>query len=758
MKRRDFIKTPALSLLLPATGGAERLLDGAWGDQKSAPPQAAEQGAEQRMHPDFITYAPGIEYFHLGNGDIQGVIQYSPREEKQSFLGLTIMDPENFCRKWTTFLYHPERGFANTRLGVTLGEEGHSDAAKAGIYAGVKGFLVSRENFRSIQWHTDDSVPLVALAWAAGECMVREEFFVPHEGAVLFRRVHVTNGADRPLTVNLSLSLYANFGLFTDIRTNERDRAAEAHGLASMKLVTVERQSTVYGRYDVRADLGTVAPGTGAGCTYAYAIKGGETLLRKKTFGGIRAGTAAYWKKKSTVETGNDILDRLYATSRTGLRSVISRSGRMDAGTWMYNMEWLGDHALAAEALLRAGFHADARLLIEKNLRDSIGPDGRTIESGRWFGYEYTEINQNGMMLFAVWQYLCWTGDRALLRKYWPKILLCGDFPLRKEFLDAGTHLVRNKREFWERSDSYGIEEGYELAYQFWVAFGLDKGAQVARALGEEATADRWAAASAAMREAMFGSSAFRMIEDGHLIKRRTRAGAWQKTAIPPKRSSLPPGAPIAVEESPLLEPDTIVVLPILYEMIDPVSPLAKETLRRVDALWNQRWEGGGYPRYNVTSEDNPPAPWPLSSMLVARASAAAGEDDRVWRVLEWLHAVAGESGSWFERYGQSITPPMPPVGIVGWTWYEIINLCSHHIAGFRPEIDRLVIRPKPITGIATIRSTVTIRGAEVELIVKTGTSTPGATVNGKAVLTKAGSIELPYPKKGSTTHITVNL
>ncbi len=758
MKRRDFIKTPALSLLLPATGGAERLLDGVWEDQSSASPQTAQPGVDQHMHPDFITYAPGIEYFHLGNGDIQGVIQYSPREEKQSFIGFTLMDPENFCRKWTTFLYHPERGFANTRLGVTLGEEGNSDAAKAGIYAGVKGFLVSRENFRSIQWQTDEAVPLVALEWVAGECTVREEFFVPHEGALLFRRVRVANAADRPLTVTLSLSLYANFGLFTDIRTNERDRAAEAYGLAAMKLVTVDRQATVYGRYDVRADLGTVAPGTSADCTYAYAIKGGERLLRKKTFGGIWAGTAAYWRKKSTFVTDHAVLDQLYATSRTGLRSVISRSGRMDAGTWMYNMEWLGDHALAAEALLRSGFPDEARLLIEKNLRDSIGPDGRTIESGRWFGYEYTEINQNGMMLFAVWQYLCWTGDRALLKKYWPKILLCGDFPLRNEFLDAGTHLVRNKREFWERSDSYGIEEGYELAYQFWVAFGLDKGAQVARALGEGATAERWAAASTAMREAMFGSSAFRMIEDGHLIKRRTRAGAWQKTAFPPKRSSLPPGAPIAVEETPSIEPDTIVVLPILYEMIDPASPLSKETLRWVDALWNQRWEGGGYPRYNVTSEDNPPAPWPLSSMLVARANAAAGEDARVWRVLEWLHSVAGESGSWFERYGQSITPPMPPVGIVGWTWYEIINLCSHHLAGIRPEIDRLVIRPKPIAGITTLRSTQTIRGAEVELIVKTGSSTPGATVNGKAVPMKVGSVELPYPKKGSKTQVNINL
>lgn len=727
-------------------------------DRDGVLPQLAPASVEQRMHPDFITYAPGIEYFYLGNGDIQGAVQYSPRDEKESFIGFTLMDPENFCRKWSTFLYHPEKGFANTRLGVTIGEEGDADAARAGMYAGVKGFLVGRENFRSVEWRTSMDVPLVALEWTAGECTVVEEFFVPHEGALLFRRVRIANGAARPLTVKLSLSLYANFGLFTDIRTDERARTAEAHGLAAMKLFALERQATVYGRYDVRVDLGTVAAGTSAECIYAYAIKGGENILRKKTFADLWAGTTAYWKKKSSFSTGNAVVDQLYAVSRTGLRSVISRSGRMDAGTWMYNMEWLGDHALASEALLRCGFQDDARLLIEKNLRESIGPDGRTIESGRWFGYEYTEINQNGMMLFSIWNYLCWTGDRALLKKYWPKIRLCGDFPLKEVFLDSVTHLVRNKREFWERSDSYGIEEGYELAYQFWVAFGLEKGALVARTLGDSQTADRWAAASAAMREAMFGDSGYRMIEDGHLIKRRTRAGAWQKTAVPPRRSSLPPGAPIAVEEAPSLEPDTIVVLPILYEMIDPAAALSKETLRWVDALWNQRWEGGGYPRYNVTSEDNPAAPWPLASMLVARASAAAGEDARVWRVLEWMHSVAGRSGSWFERYGQSITPPMPPVGVVGWAWYEIINLCSHHIAGFRPALDMLEVRPRLLTGLESVTASHKVRGARVDLSVRRSGGGPRASVNGREVPMKDGALRIPYPHAGSTIKIDITL
>ena len=145
-----------------------------------------------------------------------------------------------------------------------------------------------------------------------------------------------------------------------------------------------------------------------------------------------------------------------------------------------------------------------------------------------------------------------------------------------------------------------------------------------------------------------------------------------------------------------------------------------------MDTIWNQRWEGGGYPRYNVTGEDNPPAPWPLASMLVARASAAAGEYARVWKILEWLDGVAGLSGSWFERCAQSITPPMPPVGVVGWTWYEIINFCSHHIAGLRPDIDALVLKPRLPDRMDTLVATHLVRGSHVHLRVKRGTEAPG--------------------------------
>ncbi|HTY58073.1 MAG TPA: hypothetical protein VMF59_04615, partial [Bacteroidota bacterium] len=652
-----------------------------------------------------------------------------------------------------------EHGLENTRLGVTIGAGADAGESKAGMYPGVRGYSVTRENFVGIGWEYPDGVPVVALDWNAGECAVREEFFVPREGALLFRRVRLTNRSAAPCAANLSLSLYANFGLFTDIRTVAGSRKARADGLASMSLFSLDPHATVFGRYDVRTDAGRIGPGKSVESVYVYAIKEGEKVLGKRRLADLWRETSAEWRKRNSFRTGNEVLDRLYNVSRTELRSVISRTGRMDAGTWMYNMEWLGDHAMASESLLRSGFIGEARQLIEKNLRDSIGPDGRTIESGRFFGYEYTEIVQNGIMLFALWNYVCWTGDRTLLKKYWPKIRLCGDFPLAKYFLDPKTHLVHNKREFWERSDTHGIEDGYELAYQFWVSFGLLKGADLARLAGDGAAAERWSAASHAMQETMWNDPVFRFIEDGHLIKRRRRDGKWQKEAVPPDRRKLPPGSPIAVEEHPMLDPDTITMLPILLEQIPQGSPLAGETLRFIDTIWNQRWETGGYPRYNVTGEDNPPAAWPLASMLVARASAAAGEYARVWKILEWLDRVAGRSGSWFERCAQSITPPMPPVGVVGWTWYEVINLCSHHVAGFRPGIDALVLKPRLPDRIDALDSTHTVRGSVVRLAVRRGGSgKPRAIVNGKDVPVSEGAIRIPYPRRSSSLNVEFTL
>ena len=752
MKRRDFLKAPAAAGALLTSN----LQFGEASPKESSSPvpqPQAKQEIQQRMHPDFITCLPGVAYFFFGNGDITGVVQHCPKDTSGTFLGFTFMNPGLFSRKWSTYLYHPERGFTNTRLGVTIEENEAGGARKDGMYSGVKGYSVTPESFVSIQWKYTENVPIVSLRWKAGECEIEEEFFAPSEGSVLFRRAIVKNSTSRPLHARFGLSLYANFGLFDQIYVDEKEKAAFARGLAKMKLFTLEKESTVAGRYDVRVDAGMIPPGESRQATYVYCLNDGEKIFKKKNFAVLWKNTARYWSAKGVLETGNKEFDDLWRVSKTGLRSVLGNNARMDAGVWEYCMEWVIDHMWAAIGFLRSGFVDEARLLVENNLKHGIGFDGRTIESSRWFGYDYTELNQNGSLVHSVWEYLCWTGDFALVKKYWDKIKLCAEFPLQEVFFDKRARMVHNKREFWERSDPHGIEDGFEMAYQFWIIMGLEKGAEIAVALNDHATARRWQKTAREMKESFLSDPTFKMIEDGRLIKRRKRNGEWQKLSIPPNRGGMPPGSPLATDENPALDPDTVVTFPIIFGMIDPKSELSLKTLAWVDSLWSQQWEGGGYSRYNSHSEPDPPSPWSFNSVMVARAHAEAGNDEKVWRVLDWLtNLPTGKSGSWFEHLGPSITPPAPPVGIVGWIWYEIMALYVHQIVGLRPELDRLTVRPRLIKGLNDINSTHIVRKINVSIHIRRSNEKTSARVNGKEVAVKDGGISIPYPSKGTLT------
>ncbi|HTY36120.1 MAG TPA: hypothetical protein VMH23_03360 [Bacteroidota bacterium] len=752
MRRRDFLKTPAAAGAL--LGSGLHFTEAAANNTRPQTPQAPTNlDTLQRMHPDFITCLPGVEYFFFGNGDITGVVQHCPKENSGTFLGFTFMNPGLFSRKWSTYLYHPERGLTNTRLGVSVEEGDSGGSKKEGMYSGVKGYSVTPENFIAVEWKYVENVPIVSLRWKAGECEIEEEFFAPSEGSVLFRRVNVRNGSSRPLHVHTNLSLYANFGLFDQIFVDEQEKAAFARGLAKMKLFALEKSVTVSGRYDVHVDVGTIPAGETGHATYGYGLNDGEKILKTKSFNVLWKNTVRYWGEKGILETGNKEFDHLWKVSKTSLRAVMGNNARMDAGVWEYCMEWVIDHLWAAIGFLRSGFVDEARLLVENNLKHAIGFDGRTIESSRWFGYDYTELNQNGSLVHSLWEYVCWTGDFELVRKYWDKIKLCADFPLQDVFYDKRANMVHNKREFWERSDPHGIEDGFEMAYQFWIIMGLEKGAELARVMKDRETEQRWLRASRTMKESFLNDPTFRMIENGRLIKRRRRNGEWQQLSIPPNRGAMPPGSPLATDDKPALDPDTTVAFPIIFGMIDPKSDLSLKTLEWVDTLWSQQWTEGGYSRYNTHSEPDPPAAWPFNSVMVARAHAEAGNDDKVWRVLKWLtNLPTGPSGSWFEHLGHSITPPAPPVGIVGWIWYELMALYVHQIVGLRPEIDRLTVKPHLIKGLDEIRSTHIVRKTHVAIHIRRAGEKTSANVNGKAVAVEDGAISIPYPSRGSLT------
>jgi hypothetical protein len=745
MKRRDFFKTPAIGLVLP---GVAQLHDISFASELADEPYQYHpdiQKFPQRVHQDFITYTPGVEYFILGNGDTIAVLQYSPEQKGEhplSFLGLTLMDAERFARKWSTYLFHPERGLENSMVRVSV--DGLTHQARP-------------DTFLSVDWKYPEKVPVVSLKWKAGQCEVEEEMFVPHEGGLLFRRLTIENKGSAACQAMVDLGLVPSYVIFDEIASDPAARTVNAHGYAKLKLQSTHSAVETSGRYGMTVSPGRIPPGGKDVVELVYSIRGDESLLAAKPVKTIWKETASYWKKKDLLSTGNKTLDHMYGVSRTGLKSLVARSGKRDSGFWMYNMEWVRDDVMVALGMLHAGFYEEARTQLVKILEKSVGEDGRTIESSRWFGYDYTELDQNGEVLYGIWAYLCWTGDEKLAKEYWPKIRAVGDFPLQDYFLDKKAGMVHNIREFWERRDSFGVKDGFELAYQFWVSIGLEKGAEVAERVGDPSTARRWKKAAAEIKEAFTSHPKYRLVENGHLIKRRTRDGEWQRYFIPPDRKGMPPGSPIGTLEKPECDPDTATALPIAFGMVDAKSDLARKTLAYIEQLWNQRWDFGGYSRYNTDSEPDPPAPWPFGSLFVARAYSEAGDSEKVWRVIRWLAGLhGGKAGSWFERYGPSITPPAPPVSVVGWNWAEMVMLITRHIMGVRPELDRFVVRPSLIEGVNKMQGRFTIRSHEVDVTVTRSTGEPQAVVNGKKKPLEDGLLSIPYPAKGKKLNIEV--
>lgn len=754
MKRRDFVFKSALSavaltkLRLPALPQISAR-PGAEGTQPSGESADSfieswtkEDPSNQGMNTDFITFLPGVEYFLLGNGDIQAFIQYCKDHElagKSSLFGLTLMNPERFTQKYTTFLFSPSHGLANTRMWV--GVDGSFQGVDDGSFVGIG-------------WEHVDGVPLVRMKWNAGPCHVEEEFFVPSVGATLFRRASVKNVDTSAHDVTTGLALYPNAALFDDIYTDPKRGTANADGFARLQLLSLEKNTKTIGRYDVRVEGGSVAPGDETVATYAYRINDLDKPLRKKDFVPLWSATSAYWKEKNDLSTGNQKIDHLWKIARTGIRAHVARDGKRDGGIWEYAMEWAGDDIMALMAALMTGFYDEAKILLIRTLDKLVTNDGRTVESSQVFPFQFTEIQQNGMILYGVWSYLAWTGDYNPIRERWEKMKQVADLPLNPYFWDKTSGLLANEREFWERSASFGVKPGFELAYQFWVSLGLEKISEVASRLGHKAEASRWGSAGRSIRRSFLHNEKFRLVEDGHLIKRRTLDGKWQRTFIPPDRAAMPEGTPIAVEKEPLVEPDASEVFPIIFGMIDAESSLSLKTLEWIEGLWNQRWKIGGYERYNSSSEPEPPGPWPIASLLIAEAYWEAGNFEKSLRVVNWLNEINGHmSGGWFEYYPEG----HPSIGIIEWAWMECVRLAVDHILGVRPQLDKLVIRPRLSPDMDNVRAHIRVREMHLDLSINGSSSENSARADSRKLEFRNGELNMPYAG-GGKMNVEINI
>ncbi|MBP1603536.1 MAG: Bacterial alpha-L-rhamnosidase 6 hairpin glycosidase domain, partial [Acidobacteria bacterium] len=541
----------------------------------------------------------------------------------------------------------------------------------------------------TVAWQPDAHVPTVIASWGARGFTVQERFYCPSASrARLAREVTITNRGAEPQVGWVRTSVPG---------------------------------TTVMPRFSVK-------PGARTRVWLVYDLDPAAAALRLTAAATdpVEAEARATWAALADIRFDDPVLDHLFRASRAQLPAAVSARGRLDGSIWQYNREWVRDQAFIALALTQVGHRGLAATLLRRLATEFVTAEGATLDSSEVRSRSDVELDQNGVLLHVLHEYTAWTGDVALVTDLWDRLVAIAEYPLRPEFRHGPSGMLSGSREFWERHAAHGIEPGLELAYQMFVSLGLASAAGLARRVGRTAEAARWEQAAVELRDAMLAHPLYALCDTRGFVKRRTLDGPVQETISALPGAGLPPGVPLASDGPHLLNPDTCCVLPIAFGMVDPTSPVSRATLANIESLWNQDWDGGGYGRYHVSSEPDSPGAWPFASVFVARALVEAGESTRAWRILRWLSTTAGSvSGAWFEFNGPRIAPPFPQVGIIPWTWAELVVLVVHHILGVRPEAAGIRVRPRLLAGTRGVDANIPVRDGWLRLELRADPAAP---------------------------------
>ncbi len=623
---------------------------------------------EQKLHPDFQTNPPDTEYFFIGSGKIQAAIQWSKHPECTP-LGLIISRPEHFSRKAASHLFHPEFGLERTLVTVIIDgiryKPSHSDL--------------------DIRWSEYEGVPNIFATWHAGDCTIRESFHTSPESDYLIRWVNIIGAGTRK--VEVEAALYANPALFSSFGSDKNFLYAKGYDLIYL---ATKQQNSFAERF-----MKVIPEPFFGGSLEAHLIYSfhGEEIDINDGFDSERE----YWEKTSTViakDKPAEILAAIFKAAKIGLHSAIAIGGRFDSSIWQYGMEWGRDASVVVEALVHSGQFELAKSVLQNILTKLSNDEGMIAEASRFRGGANSELDSNGLVLHSLQTYMEWTDDVSFIKEHWKRIVSTADFLLCPEFLDEETGMLKSSRDLWERMEAMGLKQGYDVAHQTFGIIGLEAASELAKKMGEKDSCLRWYNASEKMRSSFLSHPTHSMIENGKIIKRRLLDGQVQKELHVEREEKnndffvnfIPGGMPLAEEGKHFLEPDTAQSLPIIYGIVDPKSDVACSTMQDLEKLWSQAWNGGGYGRYDVSGEPDSPGPWPLATCLIAQAYFGMGENEKAIKAVNWLIEKAGSGGSWFEFYGERPTPPLPPVGILPWTWAQYITLVVTNILGAKVE------------------------------------------------------------------------
>ncbi len=81
----------------------------------------------------------------------------------------------------------------------------------------------------------------------------------------------------------------------------------------------------------------------------------------------------------------------------------------------------------------------------------------------------------------------------------------------------------------------------------------------------------------------------------------------------------------------------------------------------------------------------------------------------------------------------------------------------GHHMMGFKPDLDGIVLRPQLLRGLDTMNLRFTVRGSRVDVTVVRG-SVAEARLDGRLLGMDDGAVKIPYPAKGKTIKVRMTV
>ncbi len=685
------------------------------------------------FHADTRTNAGGMQYWFLGNGKLIAALQTVQKAGVGTHCGLILLSPAHIAPKHSSLLYNEYGGLSSSRLFVEI------DTVRVGP-----------DLHATLHWEYPSSVPTIVIEWEAGDYRVREEIWCPARTSALVRTVTVKNAGASPGNVLAGMYLGANQDYFDEHSYDAANGIATATGYHRLQVFAFARSALRL--KDVIVDFGRLDPGQSDAATLGIALDEEAKEILKRGVDALKAESAEYWLSKATITTDSLLISHLFRTSQSGFRAIVGNNGKMNGGPFQYAGEWVRDSSMSAMGATLAGLPEVGGAILERLVAEKVDDEGRASETGTYWPDETVELDQNGELLYAVRQHWVWTGDDRLIKKQWPRLRNAAEFVLRPAFRDEDPGLLKSAREFWERMPIHGFTPAYELAYQVWNIVGLRAAAEMAAHAGDAASQERWLQFAERLRKATFEHPKFALIDEGRLLKRRLVTGEPQHIVVPPDRTKLAEGMPLRLERSPRCNPDATLAFPIIFGLVEPTGEIANRTLAALETLWNQRWPGGGYGRYDVTSEPDSPGPWPFASMFIARAYLENGDSEKVWRVLRWLGDVqGGASGAWFEFYGERPIPPLPRIGVIPWAWAEMQMLIVTQILGVRPGPTELLVRPRLLAGMKHVEARLPFNGHFLSLALTAGADKPKARLDGKKLTAEEGQVRIPRITRDAT-------